>query len=347
MNQSVIICSNCRTPNPARNLYCQSCGRPLIPAAVPSAPNDVTQPSAAQSSDQGPTIATTPGQPYAAPHGEQYSPDPAAGMPPETENEYPPQPQQQTYPEQGTPSTYGAPASPQPGSQPNSSVPPFPAGEAPQSYAGTRPQTDFIEKVSSFFSKYGQQTFPVKAGSWSALVNGAGDRADEIEKNFVEDFEKRDLAYVDLARVEVTSGLIQRAYQVARHRAGSVTAYVNPIGKDLMLGWELNGQQKPYWKMILLLGAVTLLVPLFISLAFRLNFWTFLLLWIIGIGFFLLSVFVAAAITGKILKGDIWALFIEQPDPAARQELFYLANAVQQSLQAAVRNAGLIDKPLT
>ncbi len=340
MNQSVIICSNCRTPNPARNLYCQSCGRPLIPAAVPPTPTDVTQPSAAQPLDQGPTVANTPGQPGGVSHSEQYPTPPASAASSGTQPEYPPQPAQ------GTPPDYGAPPSPQPGAQPAYPVPPVPPGSAPQGYAGAQPQPGFADKVSAFFAQFGQQTFPIKVGSWSALVSGAGDRAEEIEKNFVEDFEKRDLAYVDLAHAEVTSGLVQRAYQVARHRAGSVTAYANPNGKDLMLGWELNVQQKPYWKMILILGAIALLVPFFISVAFGGNFWTFLFLWIIGISFFILSVFLAAAITGKIIKGDIWALFIEQPDPAALQELSGLANAVQQSLQAAVKNAGLTEKPL-
>lgn len=31
MEQQTIICANCRTPNPAKNLYCQSCGKPLVP----------------------------------------------------------------------------------------------------------------------------------------------------------------------------------------------------------------------------------------------------------------------------------------------------------------------------
>ncbi len=341
MNQPVIICSNCRTPNPARNLYCQSCGRPLIPAAAPPAPSDVTQPSAAQPLDQGPTIATTPEQPYGAPHGQQ---SPEAGAPPEVELQNPSQPPP-GYQPQGAPPAYGAPPSPQPGAQPVYPVPPFQGTGTSQGYSAARPQPDFFEKTqsraSSFFAQFGRETFPVKAESWSTLVSGAGEAAEEIEKKFVEDFEKRDLPYVDLARTEVTSGLVQRAYHVARHRAGSVTAYANPNGKDLMLGWELNVQQKPDWKMILILSAVTIVIPFLISLAFGLNFWTFLFLWIIGTAFFILPVFAATAITGKIIKGDIWALFIEKPDPAALQELSALAAAVQQSLQAAIKNAGV------
>ncbi len=342
MNQPVIICSNCRTPNPARNLYCQSCGRPLIPAAAPPVPSEETQPSPALPSDQGPTIATTPGQPYDAPHGQQQAPQ--AGAPPETELQNPPQPPQ-NYPPQGAPPAYGAPPSPQPGTQPGYSVPPFQETGAPQNYSRAQPQPDFFEKsqsrISSFFAQFGREAFPVKTESWSTLVSGAGEKAEDIEKKFVEDFEKRDLPYVDLGRAEMTSGLVQRAYQVARHRAGSVTAYANPNGKDLMLGWEMNVQQKPDWKMILILGAVTVFIPFLVSLAFGLNFWTFLFLWIIGIALFIPPVFTAAAITGKVIKGDIWALFIEKPDPAALQELSALAAAVQQSLQAAVKNAGV------
>ncbi len=337
MNQPVIICSNCRTPNPSRNLYCQSCGRPLIPAADPPAPSDVTQPSPAPPSDQGPTVASTPGQPYSASPEQPYEPKAGTGVSPETNVEYPSQPAPGYQPQ-------GSPPPPQPGVQPGY-PPPFQGAGTPQGYARAQPQPDFFEKtqsrVSSFFGQFGRENFPVKAESWSTLFSGAGGLAEEIEQKFVEDFEKRDLPYVDLGRTEVTSGLVQRVYHVARHRSGSVTAYVNPNGRDLMVGWELNVQQKPNWKMISILGAITLFIPFFISLAFGLNFWTFLFLWIIGIAFFTLAVFVAAAITGKIIKGDIWALFIEKPDPAALQELSALAASVQQSLQNAIKNAGV------
>lgn len=177
------------------------------------------------------------------------------------------------------------------------------------------------------------------------LVSGAGEKAGEVEQAFIDDFSRRELTYVDLARVEVTSGLAQRAYEVARHRAGSVAAYFNAAGKDLMLGWELNVQQKPKWNMIIILALIAIFSPFFTNLSVGWSLGRFLVQWIFGIFGFILPVFVAAAITGKIIKGDIWALFIEKPDAASTQELDALAEAVQQSLKSAVKRSGLEEKP--
>ena len=216
--------------------------------------------------------------------------------------------------------------------------------------ARLQPQPDFFQqtqaKASSFFSRIGRESFAIKTGSWNAIVSGAGEKAIEVEQAFIEDFNQRELTYVDLAHVEVASGLAQRTYEIARHRAGSVAAYFNAAGKDLMLGWEMSVQQKPNWRMIIILGVIAIFSPFFTNLSIGWSFGRFLVQWIFGIFGYILPIFVAAAITGKIIEGDIWALFIEKPDPAAQQELSALANAVQQSLQGAVKSAGLEEKTL-
>ncbi len=342
MNQPVIICSNCRAPNPARNLYCQSCGKPLIPASPP-APGDVTQPSAAQGYSP-----QQPEQPYSPSPMQQYPAPPASPGSAAPGTEYPPQPPQ-GYQQQGMPPAYTTPPVQQTGVPPIYEAMPLEPGTA-QSYATAQPKQDFFQKsqnrIGAFFSGIGRQSYPVKTGTWSAVVNGGAERAAELEQAFVNDFNRREVSYVDLAQIEMTSGLMQRGYQVARHRAGSVAAYFNAAGRDLMVGWEMSVQQKPNWTMIIILALIAIFGPFFTNLVTGWSFGRFLVLWIFGIFGYILPLFVAAAITGNIIKGDIWALFIEKPDPAAQQELSALANVVQQSLHTAVKNAGLEEKTL-
>jgi hypothetical protein len=165
--------------------------------------------------------------------------------------------------------------------------------------------------------------------------------AGEIERSFVDLFNLRRITYVDLTQVEATSGLLQRTYQVARHRSGSVTVYANPAGKDLMVGWELNIQQKPNWKMIGFLALACLAISFLSNLAVGWAFGHFLAEWILGVFGPALSVMAGGLIAGKILKGDIWYLFVEKPDAAGEQELAVLAKAAHQSLLQAIKNAGL------
>jgi len=191
-----------------------------------------------------------------------------------------------------------------------------------------------------------KETFSAHTDSWADLVSGAGEKAAEVEQNFVEDFNGRGLTYVDLGRVETTSGLNQHTYQVAHHRSGSVAVYANQAGKDLMVGWDLSVIRKPSWSRILILVLVMLGVSFLTNLIVGWDFGRFLTHWIFDVLNWALPVSILALLAGQMIKGDIWYMFIEKPDEAAQQELAALAIAAHQSLQAAVKKAGLNDVTL-
>lgn len=191
-----------------------------------------------------------------------------------------------------------------------------------------------------------KETFNVHADGWSELVAGEGEKAAEIEQGFVDELTGRGLTNVDLERVEVTTGLQQRAYQVARHRAGSVTFYASAAGKDLMLGWDLHVVQKPSWKRLGILALAAFILSFLVNLAVGYSLVYFVGHWIFDTFNWAFPVAILGLIAGKVIKGDLWYMFVEKPEEAALQELSALAMAVHQCLLAAVMKAGLDQVPL-
>src|SRR5512133_2297445 len=112
MEQSSIICPHCQTPNPARNLYCQSCGKPLIQAAqVPSAQPPVEGMDTNQTVLPKPLDPQPPFPPPAYPPAGQPMPSPEQTM---ASRNYPPQGAPQPgYPPQGNPPQGYPPQPPQ------------------------------------------------------------------------------------------------------------------------------------------------------------------------------------------------------------------------------------------
>lgn len=349
MNTQMIICSNCKTPNPAKNLYCQSCGRPLIPAAPTATTFDVTQPSLSQPAPR--TVPDSAGIP----------PGPAAPtqpMTPPAEQPYAP-PVQQADPAGGqpiAPAVYAANIPPQAGAQteyggsvPPQVVPPAYGGTPPQqgypNYTATPPREDIFQRAQAgtetFLSRLRNGTFNVHLDEWSDLYPGAGEKAGEVERSFVEILNGRQISNFELARTEVSSGLLARNYQVLRHRSGTVSVFVNPAGKDLAVGWEAQATQKVNWKMIGVLALTALGISFLVNLATGWIFGRFLVEWIFGIFSWILPVIAIGLVAGKIINGDIWYMFIEKADAAGQQELAALTKAAHLSLLEAVKRAGL------
>ncbi len=88
MDQPTIICSNCNFPNPAKNLYCQSCGKPLMtapqtvvstPSATVEVPPPPVQPVPPPPAPQGMPPQGIPAQ--QAPQPGFYAPPPPPPMP--------------------------------------------------------------------------------------------------------------------------------------------------------------------------------------------------------------------------------------------------------------------------
>jgi hypothetical protein len=222
-------------------------------------------------------------------------------------------------------------------------VPPTDAAHAP--YPPQPSQPDFFQKTQaragSFVESLKKETFNVHADGWSDLVEGGGEKAAEVEQGFVDELNGRGLTNIDLERVEVVSGLQGRAYQVARHQAGSLSVYASAAGKDLMLGWDLSVTQKPSWKRMGILVLTAFIISFVTNLINAYSFGGFLTGWISGTFGWTFNLAILGLIAGMVMKGDLWYMFVDRPEVAAKQELRALAMAVHQCLTAAVKKGGL------
>jgi hypothetical protein len=85
MEAQTIICPNCQTPNPAKNLYCQSCGKPIVPAPAveipPPPPADLPAPVYSQMPPAAPPQQPQPYQVGPMPQQQPLYPPPPM-MPP-------------------------------------------------------------------------------------------------------------------------------------------------------------------------------------------------------------------------------------------------------------------------
>ena len=310
MEAQTIICQNCQTPNPAKNLYCQSCGKPLAQAASP--------PSVPPATDQPPEPA-----PQEPPAEEEVSlPQtpvyPTPVQPPVQMQGQEPQPQgsPQTSPPQQAYRPQDLPPQ-QPAYYPPSPPPPSPGPAAPS-----------LESLGAW-----------KDG-WADLIAGEGTKAGDVEGAFVEDIKARNIAMAMVEKVDLTSKLNKKNYLVVRSSSGTVAVQINPSGNDLSLSWSLYTKHQPNWRMLAILGAIAFAVS-FLNALGTYNFGIFFLNWIFGMFGWLMPVAVLALIAGYVWKGSLWYFFLEDPGDIARGELAELTLAVHQSLQTAVEKAGL------
>lgn len=276
MEQQTIVCSNCNAVNPAKNLYCQACGKPLIPAAN-------------------------------------------AVMPP------PPPPPPATIPLP----VQGVPQQPPPPSAPEAFVPPPPPPPAPPAPPPPPPPPSLKD-------------LGAKIESWTEVYEGAGEKAKAVEEAFIQELIAHPLPMTQLAPIEYSSGMVRRLFHTIQSKSGAVLTHIAPLGKDLVMSWSLYERQKPNWKMIGILIGVVFGISLLNGLIYAYDFGRFLLFFLFNSFSWMFLVAVGGAIAGKIMKGDIWALFIDKADDFEQEDLEVMAIVVQNAIDAALEKAEVV-----
>lgn len=285
MEDQTIICPNCQTVNPAKNMFCQTCGKPLSPAA----PRPTPPP---------PPIAM-PAQPV-PPQG--YAPQ-GNGAP----MGYAPQGMPQQQPGQMPPPAYYA-------QQP---MPPQPVMSMPKPEARG-----------------------VQLDQWDDLLEGAGAKAADVEKAFVEEVKRRNLPGVIVTRSDAGMG---RSLQMVQSYAGNVATYIGSFGPDLQLSMSLYIRRKANMTNIFIMVGVAFAVSLltsFTSLVYG-NAASFLLNWIFGVFNWVLPIIVVALVYGQIFHGNLWKLFVKDPGPLAEEDARALATVAEECMEAALEKAGV------
>lgn len=323
MEAQTIICPNCQTPNPARNLYCQSCGKPLVqestkfsvsstPPIPQPVPDQIIQPPA-------PVIPPPPtvAMPEFSAQEEPLPPADPQSLPPEG---FPPQEMPpQGYPQQEMP----------PPGYPMQSPPPPPAYYAPPPPPPPIPAVPTLERLGA------------RKDGWADLISGEAEKAGEVEEAFVAEMKAREIPQVTIEKVEFASGNSLKTYQVVRSPSGTVAVQVGSAGKDLVVSWSLYTRHVLNLPMLGILAAIAFGVSFLTSLGAVYNFGIFFVSWVFGTFRWLLDAAVLALIAGYVWKGSFWFFFLDTPGEIAKDELAALTMAVHYSLQAAVEKSGL------
>ncbi len=315
MEAQTIICQNCQTPNPAKNLYCQSCGKPLVQAAPPPV---------------APSFASLPPEPEPQVEPiEQAVPAPqeAASMPvfPMPVQAPPMQSPDQGW--QGAPQPGGPLQGFHPQEMPPQQPMVYPPSPPPPPPPPPAPAVPALENLGAW-----------KDG-WADLIAGAASKAGDLENFFVEDVKARDIPMVMVEKVEFASKFNKKDYLVVRNPAGMVAVQIGPSGNDLSMSWSLYVKHIPNWRMIAILAAIAFAVS-FLNALGTYSFGIFFVNWVFGTFGWLMPVAVLALIGGYVWKGSLWYFFLENPGEMANDELTALTLAIHQSLQSAVEKAG-------
>ena len=312
MEAQTIICQNCQTPNPAKNLYCQSCGKPLVQVAPPPAPPSLSSQPPEPVSPMPPVEESGP--PFAQPATSPVFPEPVQEQPQMPHQE----PGWQDAPPSGAPQGYRPQEMPpqQPAYYP-SAPPPVPA-----------PAAQSLEKLGAW-----------KDG-WADLIAGEASKSEDIEKEFVENIKTRDIPMVMVEKIDFAGKFNKKNYLVVRKPDGAVAVQINPCGNDLSLSWSLYTKHVPNWRMLAILAGIAFGVS-FLNALGTFNFGIFFVNWVFGTFGWLMPVAVLALIGGYVWKGSFWYFFMENPGDIDDEELTALTLAVHQSIQSAVAKAGL------
>lgn len=272
MEGQTVICSNCQVPNPAKNLFCQSCGKPLAQQAAPVPP-----------------------------------PPPMMHQPPQ--QAFPPQ----QYPPQ--------PPAPAPG------YPPQPAGYPPQAPGYYTPAPAPTVNLGT------------RLDGWVSVVEGAADKAADIEAAFVEEFKKWEVPQTNIQRAEFPVAGQRRAFQMVNSFHGVHAVSINAAGPNLQINWSYYKRLLPNWPMIGIVVGVAFAISLVSALFSMISYGSagfFFGSWLSGGISYLPLAILACAIYGLVFKGSLFAMFVQQPDALSAQEAASVSSVVHQALVAAV-----------
>jgi len=184
--------------------------------------------------------------------------------------------------------------------------------------------------------------------SWSEVVEGEAEAADKVTEAFIEEIKTADVEGVGISSADLVSkGAAPRKYHIVHNGRGSNLAVrIAPYGKDLWVSWDLFTRRSPNWLTLgIWLGAIVflLLVGGILSWVFYSFMTSLSVFFSLALSLVLVTGF-GLMLAGKILKDDVWGLFINELDDFELDDASALSSLVDNSLVNAL-DAVLIEEP--
>lgn len=177
----------------------------------------------------------------------------------------------------------------------------------------------------------------VRMDSWSEVIEGEAEAAEKISQAFVEEIQNMKADGVRIASSDLTSGMGgTRKFQVVDNGKGAVVAVrFSPMGKDLYFNWDLYARRSINWLPIALIGGIAFLLALIPAISAS-GFFYGVYIFIRDFLNLLLVPGLALLLLGKLLKDNIWSLYLNELDDFAMDDANALGILVDNAATRAI-----------
>jgi hypothetical protein len=175
--------------------------------------------------------------------------------------------------------------------------------------------------------------------AWVSVVEGAAEKAADVEAAFVEEFKKWQVPQANAQHADFPVAGQRRGFQMVQSFHGMHAVGVNAVGPNLQVSWGYYKRLLINWPMIGILAGVAFGFSLVSALFSMIQFAAagfFFSSWLTGTISYLPLAILVGAIYGLAFKGSLFAMFIQQPDSLTAQEAAALSSIIHQSLVVAV-----------
>lgn len=177
---------------------------------------------------------------------------------------------------------------------------------------------------------------------WADLIPAAGTKTADVRAAFDAELQSCNVPQTNIVRTELTPGGLsgqRRPYLLVQSYTGATMAvFISEFGNSLYLSWELFVRPVIKWREILIMLGVAFFLALLPQLASQ-NFGLFGLLF--GTIGWTIPIAIGAAIFGKVMRNSIWALFVQEIDLFAADDVTAMMLAAHKSILKALDVVGV------
>ena len=177
---------------------------------------------------------------------------------------------------------------------------------------------------------------------WSDLIEGMGNKVDEVQKSTFEILHQRKMKNVTINKIKgyvSISSTEKRDYFGAFKSPGfNTTIYIDQRGDDLFTSWKSYYIPEMNTNLLIILAAVAGVLSLFLAASVRfLGFWGWLICTII---LFMLSLGFVERL-GRFLKGDPYFYLTNQPNEFDAEDVTAMNLAIHKTLLRVLDSKGI------
>ena len=196
----------------------------------------------------------------------------------------------------------------------------------------------------AYFQTTSIKSLGVYTDGWSDVIEGGAPLAEKVKQEFENNLKAAEIPGLHIAESTLAGENGEtRKYQVVSFGKGmTVAVRTAPMGKHLVVSWDLFTKQSFNWLTLGILGGAVLVLAFLTHILGGLFYGAFFsgfFGWLATFINWLLVPGLAIMLAGKILRGDWLAFYIREQDEFAADDAIALATIVDDALSDAVDKA--------